>query len=108
MYPRYGRRTPLRPPFRWNWAFLLSRPHRFFAGRVTLDGNVRPQLLEPSSADAADDEQIFDAAEWPALFAEVHDGFRRGGANSGQLLKFFGGGGVQVKRFRGKIGRAHV
>jgi len=45
------------------------------------------------------DEQVFDAAKWPALFAEVHYGFRPGGTNSRQLLKFFEGGGVQVKRF---------
>lgn len=74
-----------------------------FAGWVALDADVGPQLLKPGSGDAADDKQIFDAAEWPALFAEMHDGPRRRRPNSGQLLKFFERGGVQVKRFRGRL-----
>src|SRR3989441_2746304 len=87
----------------WNWLFPTLSPSPLFAGRVALDGDVGPQLLEPGSGDAADDEQVFDAAKWPALFAEVHYGFRPGGTNSRQLLKFFEGGGVQVKRFRGRL-----
>jgi len=49
--------------------------------------------------EAADGEEILDFAERAALLAEAHNGFRRGGADGGERLKFLNGGGVEVEGF---------
>ena len=66
------------------------------AQRLTYGTNC----VEFALADAADGEQVVDAAEWAALGAKVDDGLRSGRADPRKLLQFLGRGGIKVERLR--------
>jgi hypothetical protein len=63
------------------------------------NGDIGAERLEAFLGEASDGEKILEATEGAALLAETHDGFRRGRADSGKLLEFLDGGGVQVEGF---------
>lgn len=62
------------------------------------DDYVRPNLFKACLRDAADGQQIVDAAEWAALLAELNDVFRRDWPDARQLFEFFDRCGVQINR----------
>jgi hypothetical protein len=50
------------------------------------DFQVWAHLVEFALADSFDREEVFDATEWAALMAEIHDGLGGLGADAGNLL----------------------
>jgi hypothetical protein len=64
------------------------------------DLQVRAHLIEFALADAFDRQQIFDAPEWAALIAEIHDGLGSFGADARDLLQFLNIRDVQIQRMR--------
>jgi hypothetical protein len=66
------------------------------------NGQVWAELFEALLADAADDEEVFEAAVGAGFLTGADDGLGDRGADSGNLLELGGGGGVDVERFYGR------
>ena len=83
------RATHQRSSFSASCAFAASVRHRlsptslFWADAGAETRDVGPHRVEFALADAADGQQVFDAAERAALRAELHDGLRRAGPTPG-------------------------
>ena len=82
---------------------MVTRPEynamRRWQGRVFhgLDGDVGAKLRESALGDAANGQEVFDAAEGAALLAEVEDGLGGDRADAGEGGQLLERGGVEVE-----------
>ena len=67
------------------------------------DHDVGAQLFEARFRDAADREQIVDAAELAAFLAELDDVVCCDGADARELLELLDGCGIQINRLCGRF-----
>src|ERR1700675_1957920 len=78
---------------------LSRRGNLWFRGRRR-DGDVRTKFFEPRLRDAVNGEQVFNALEWAALLAKLHDCLRRARPDSRQLLELLERRRIHIDRLR--------